>query len=453
MAERGLTNHREQITRAEEVERFLAGERTGDKTTTTAYYALLRREVRGLYNRAYELALETARKAERALRNELGDPNLTFVQPSYLAGTEGLLAGERLHLDLRRMELAHLDQNRREYELTKNVSLLQLDPRALATLRATGRATFSLPEELFDLDTPGHYFRRIRSVAVSVPCVTGPYTGVACTARLLRSRIRTTPALNGGYPENPDGDGRFVHQLGASEAIVTSAGSNDSGLFEANLRDERLLPFEYRGVAGEWQLDLATDPRPFDYDTITDVVLHVHYTARDGGEQLRQAASAHLRERIAVGGAAGTTRMLSLRHEFPSDWARFRHGHAGPGTADAPRAALTLDLRREHYPFFAGAAGPAALTDVTLLARTDATSVIVADVAVGDAAAGARLVEMKPDPAIGGLLYGTLGTGEAPAAGPPGWGPLPPPIGPLTLYLDQTSIDDLVLLLTWRTRS
>ena len=99
-----------------------------------------------------------------------------------MSGKEGLLAGESLQLDIKRMEMAYHDLNRREYELTKHVSLLQLDPKALLQLRTAGTCTFTLPEELFDLDAPGHYFRRLKSVALSVPCVTGPYTGVNCPA-------------------------------------------------------------------------------------------------------------------------------------------------------------------------------------------------------------------------------------------------------------------------------
>ena len=41
--------------------------------------------------------------------------------------------------------MAYHDLNRREYELTKHVSLLQLDPQALLELRATGTCTFTLP--------------------------------------------------------------------------------------------------------------------------------------------------------------------------------------------------------------------------------------------------------------------------------------------------------------------
>ena len=33
-------------------------------------------------------------------------------------------------------------------------------------------------------------FRRIKPVAVSIPCITGPYASVNCTLALLKSRIR-----------------------------------------------------------------------------------------------------------------------------------------------------------------------------------------------------------------------------------------------------------------------
>ncbi len=66
------------------------------------------------------------------------DPNLSFLQFGYLSGKEGLLAGEKLYLDLKRMEMAYHDLNQREYELTKHVSVLQVNPKALLQLRMTG---------------------------------------------------------------------------------------------------------------------------------------------------------------------------------------------------------------------------------------------------------------------------------------------------------------------------
>ena len=91
------------------------------------------------------------------------------------------------------MEADYLHRNLREYELTRHVSVRELDPLALLALKATGSCEFDLPEWLFDLDGPGHYFRRIKTVSVSLPCVVGPYASVNCTASLLSSSVRIAP--------------------------------------------------------------------------------------------------------------------------------------------------------------------------------------------------------------------------------------------------------------------
>jgi hypothetical protein len=271
-----LKNHSQQIKHAEEIEHFLNEEGTekNGKKTNKALYAWMKREVKGLYAQCFQFAFDVAKKAERALQHELGNPELSYLQFGYLAGNEGLLAGEKLYLDIKRMGMAYDDLNQREYELTKHVSLLQVNPLALLQLRTTGRCAVILPEELFDWDGPGHYFRRIKSVAVSIPCVAGPYTSVNCTLTLLKSSIRKTQMLRGGIYEREDAeDDRFSDYFGSIQSIVTSSGQNDSGLFETNLRDERYLPFEGSGAVSEWQLQLPADPskgdpRQFDYETI-----------------------------------------------------------------------------------------------------------------------------------------------------------------------------------------
>jgi hypothetical protein len=296
-----------------------------------------------------------ARKAERALQHELGDLQLSYVQFGYLAGKEGLLAGERLYLDIKRMEMAYHDLNQREYELTKHVSVLQVDPVALIQLRATGRCTIRLPEELFDIDGPGHYFRRIEWVAVDVPCVIGPYVNVNLKLTLLKSSIRKTPVLRDGeYAREDAEDERFSDYFGSLESIVASSAQNDSGLFETNLRDERYLPFENSGVISEWQLQLPAnpandEPSQFDYETISDVILHVHYTAREGGDLLRRYAVENLADAIKTGQAAGSVRLFSVRHEFPTEWAKFK---SAEGVSAANPVKLVLQFRPEHYPFW-----------------------------------------------------------------------------------------------------
>src|SRR4029077_1840745 len=128
----------------------------------------------------------------------------SFIQFGYWDSLKkGMLAGERLHADLKRMEIAYLNQNARELEITKHVSLLQLDPSALVQLRETGECGITIPEVLFDLDFPGHYFRRIKNVSISIPCVAGPYTGLSSTLTLLTSKIRVKSApANQSYTDD-----------------------------------------------------------------------------------------------------------------------------------------------------------------------------------------------------------------------------------------------------------
>jgi hypothetical protein len=288
IAQKEYTNHQTQMANAQQIVDFLQGNDVGGgfqvKETTIGFYAWMKREVKALYANAFQFAFEVAKKAERALQNELGDPSLTFIQYNYLDGIEGLLAGEKLLFDVKTMEMAYHDLNQREYELTKHVSLLQVDPLALVQLRATGTCSFTLPEEALDLDCPGHYFRRIKSVALTLPCVVGPYTSVNCTLTLQKSTIRvSTDVPNGKYASQGSDDSRFNDYYGTVQSIVTSSAQSDSGLFEANLHDERYLPFEDMGIAGsEWQLTLSSDAPQFDFDTITDVVLHVRVKAATG---------------------------------------------------------------------------------------------------------------------------------------------------------------------------
>jgi hypothetical protein len=434
-AERQWRNHQQQIRHAQEIEAFLTDPRTG-KTSSKELYTWLRREVRGLYSRCLQLAHGVARQAERALQHELGDPGRTFLQPSYQAGAQELLAGEKLYLDIKRMEVAYQELNRREYELTTHISLRQLDPVALLALRGTGACEFTLPEELFDLDCPGHYFRRLRTVALSIPCVAGPYTGVHATLALQRSTVRTSPALaDGGYARDGDDPERFSDHFGTVQSIVTSSGNQDSGLFEVNLRDERYLPFEGSGAVSHWRLELPADLPQFDHDSISDVVLHLRYTARDGGAPLRTAAQDHLLALVGdaetAGTVAGSARLLSLRHDFPTEWARFQ----GAELDENGEAAFTVTLRPEHYPFWA-AARPITLHRLELFVASEEPGPVTAALAGADNRPADQPRPFTPGPWPRTVSF-TAGDG------------LPPATGDLTLYLSSTDLTELWLVVNW----
>jgi receptor-binding and translocation channel-forming TcA subunit of Tc toxin len=123
----------------------------------------------------------------------------------------------------------------------------------------------------------------------------------------------------------------------ASQSIVTSGAHADTGLFETNLREERYLPFEGAGAISRWRLELPSEIRQFDYDTISDVILHVRYTARDGGARLKKLAASHALGFIAQ---VAPVRLFSVRHEFPNEWAKFESGQH-----------LVIEIKPEHYPF------------------------------------------------------------------------------------------------------
>jgi len=429
MAKAEWKNHQTQIKQAEEIEHFLTDDSKG-KITNQAFYAWMKREVKGLYGQCFQFAFDIARKAERALQQELGDSSLSFIEYGYLAGKEGLLAGEKLYQDIKRMEMAYVEQNQREYELTKHVSLVQVNPVALLQLRATGSCTVTLAEELFDFDCPGHYFRRIRSVAVSIPCVVGPYTTVNCRLTLLKSsiRINTLPGDN-GYPRSGADDPRFSDFFGSVQSIVTSSAQSDSGLFETDLHDERKLPFEWSGAVSQWQLDIPADVRQFDFDTIADVILHLRYTAREGGDELRKSAVTNLKDCIDTGQTAGSVRLFSLRHEFPSDWAKFTSVKLGGTTTLAP---LTITLRPEHYPFWSQGRLEAVL-GLQMFAET-ANDVQVFALADGTGSPDT----LSQNPALGGLRAGALTNFQ-----PPG------PTGKWTLYFNSNSMNDLWMAVSW----
>jgi hypothetical protein len=114
------------------------------------------------------------------------------------------------------------------------------------------------------MDGPGHYFRRIKSIALTVPCVAGPYSSVNCTLTLQSSSIRISAAPGSAYARTSSDDVRFNDYYGSMQSIVTSSGQVDSGLFETNLRDDRYLPFEGAGITtSQWQLSLPSDVRQF----------------------------------------------------------------------------------------------------------------------------------------------------------------------------------------------
>ena len=348
-----------QVTNAQAVQTFLTG-----KVTSAVLYAWMRSDLAGLYYQYYRLACDTARQAEQTMKQELMRPELDdtqFIQFNYWdSGHQGLLSGEALLLDVKRMELAYHASNKRELELTRHVSLRQLDPLALLSLRVTGAATVTVPEWLYDRDCPGHYMRRIKGVSVSVPAVAGPYSSVNCTLSLQSSSVRTSPLLSGGVyaRDTANADDRFADYYGSSDMIVTSSGTADNGMFDGGQADARFLPFEGAGAISTWRLSLPAQLPSFDYTTISDVILHIRYTARDAGDPLGAQATKELVTMLDTVGASSQALLLCLRYDFPTQWSAFVNG-----TGD-----FAVTLERMLFPYAVQAARKLTIDSLTLYA-------------------------------------------------------------------------------------
>jgi hypothetical protein len=378
IAQQELDNQDTQIDQAQEIQTFLE-----DKFTSEDLYKWMITQLSSTFRQIYNLAYDAAKTAERSFQFELGIADTNYVQSNYMDNLkQGLLTGEKLIFDLKRMDLAYLEKNKREFEIQKPISLATINGSALQDLREKGSCDFDLPEILFDLDYPGQYFRRIRGVRLTIPCVTGPHTNVSAKLSLTSSAIRVDPTVGSDYGYGGYDDTRFAHDVTGIQSIATGSAQNDPGLFELNFKDERYLPFEGAGVISHWHLELPTAARQFDYNSISDVVIHLSYTSRDAGGMLATQAASDIQTKlnnilsaVAAKTPQGLVRAFSLSKEFPDVF----HQLLSQGSA-------SMTLLPEHFPYILRSARlkmalvQGNLVDVRVLLSSHATATLSADI-------------------------------------------------------------------------
>jgi hypothetical protein len=188
------------------------------------------------------------------------------------------------------MHADYLKNNRRDLEIRKTVSLKGLkakDPASTVnkdwdaiklSLTATGTCEFELTQPMFDDDykDQNHYLRRIKTISVTLPISIGPYKDICAVLTQNYSKVEMA-ATAGTAKEN----------LRVSQQIALSHGTDDNGMFQLNFQDERYLPFECTGAISRWSLALTNlADRPAQIKSLTDIIVHVCYTARREGGSL-----------------------------------------------------------------------------------------------------------------------------------------------------------------------
>lgn len=256
--------------------------------TKTQLYQWLNSRFALFYRQAYDTTLGLCLAAEACWRYEIADFDAQFIQPGAWNTTyRGLGAGEQLKLSLLNMQAGYLRRSKRELEIRKTISLRQLkDQTTASTINKPwlemhaelkkGQCEFELSQELFENDYKGqkHYLRRIKTISVSLPTVVGPYENIRAMLTQTSSKVFMSP----------DANAQAMEGRRANQQIALSTGVDDNGLFTLNFNDDRYLPFEYTGAVSQWQLTFPNPEAQKDLlDSLTDVIVHVSYTAGVGG--------------------------------------------------------------------------------------------------------------------------------------------------------------------------
>lgn len=324
ISEHELAIHERNIEQTDELDEFYK-----NKFTNLGLYNYMASGLNRVYRSAYNLALEMARLAERAYQFETFNNDIFIQNDNWHFDRAGLLAGEKLMQQLQELERAYINKNIRVPEISQNFSLAMLDSSQLVQLRQTGACNIEIPEVAFEVLYPGQYRRIIKSIRLTMPCIAGPFTNISGRLTLLEGKIEREDKLP-------------LEELTVAKntSITTSNANNDPGIFELNFRDERYLPFEGAGAVSKWRLELPSVIRSFDYDTISDVIIHMSYTALNGdhadaedklGDMIKDHATSN-----------GLYRLVSLRYDFPSSFNQL---------FGQPEQQTSFAVEKMHFPY------------------------------------------------------------------------------------------------------
>ncbi|UJQ20368.1 Tc toxin subunit A [Wolbachia endosymbiont of Delia radicum] len=324
-AEQDLKAHKKSIEQIKEKEEFFK-----NKFTNQELYNWMKGQITIIYFQAYKIALEIAKQAEKTYQYELNNNKSFITNSSWDSLKEGLLAGSVLKFALEQMAKGYHDENKRTLEISKVVSLGQIDPIALHDLKTKGSCKFALTERLFDLDFPGHYCRKIKNIKITIPAVVGPYENIHASLQqtsnkvVLKPDIKAIKYLLGESDSSKPENDVLRENWQQNQEIALSRGDQDSGLFELNFNDERYLPFEGTGVVSCWELSLPKATNRFDTNKISDVIIHIDYTAFNEGNLAKQ-----VKELSKLKYYHGML-LVNLSITYPDAWEKFKQIQSGP---------------------------------------------------------------------------------------------------------------------------
>ena len=285
-ARKQLENYEREIELKDEMYDHLS-----EKYTNKDLYTWLKKETGRVYKTLFQLAAKVARKAEKCYHFEIGDTDMdaksakTFIKGSgvYWDGLHsGLLAGEKLLADLHAMEVAYLENDKNELEITRDFYLDELidpdtkDVTYLAELHAeNGKVEnfeFKITKQILDSEFL-YYFRRIRNVQLQI-LLEDDEDAEEEKEPLRRISAELSLTDNVLWLNN---NNSATNRIGI-QTIATSKAHLEAGQFKFDFSKDKYCPFEGAGLDSTWRLTVPGITRK----QISNVILTISYTARKG---------------------------------------------------------------------------------------------------------------------------------------------------------------------------
>ncbi|KAA1247920.1 hemopexin repeat-containing protein [Aquimarina sp. RZ0] len=340
IARRELQIHDQEIKNNKAIEKFMK-----QKFSNLELYNWMSSKLSGLFYQTYKMAHDIAKKAEKAFVFETGtkEAEIQFIGGTYWdSQKKGLLSGETLGVDLAKMEKAYIEQDSRGMEITKNISMLELDPLAFIQLKMKGVCEFRLTEELFDQDFPGHYNRQMKTISLAFDI--GEGKTINATLTQLNNKLVMEPDPKAvKYLLNPKGDQPLTIRTDwkVNQQIALSyvdQYTENNGMFELRYDDARYLPFEGTGAVSLWRLELHGKSGSYDINDLLDVTIKLRYTAEQGGTAFANSVKGALKPYRA-------TSFFDLAYTFPEQWNELMIGESNT---------MELTFTRDMFPGMTG---------------------------------------------------------------------------------------------------
>ncbi len=337
VAQYEIALHEKEIEHNESISNFMK-----QKFSNQQLYQWMSSKLSGLYYQTYKLAYDMAKYAEKSFQFERGakESDVHFINAMYWdSQRKGLLAGDSLGHDLDRMEQAFIETDKRRFEISKSISLLELDPMAFLQLKNKGVCEFSLSEAMFDYDFQGHYCRQIKTISISFDTIDDKTVNATLT-QLNNKTIIEPDSKAVKYLLNPKGTQPLSirNNWKANQQVALShidEYETNNGLFELRFDDDHYLPFEGTGAVSTWRLELNGKKGGLHFSRMVDAVINIKYTALQGGEVFANSVKGALKP-------YQTVRFFDFNFDFANEWNAFLE--------DVESDEITLTFQRGHFP-------------------------------------------------------------------------------------------------------